>query len=191
MQTQVAKSMKELVQRGGFAALAGVPSKFCFTGVALGWHLIVMFPGKAVLSRNKTERTWQPAGQPAEFRSVAAFLALRHLADVDYQDAGAVWTTCLLQEGLLFLHKPSNRFFLSLGCETWAAVMWEVKPVSATGTCSALPELLCMLLDSENAPPHHSGRPLLRHGAFGGEIRSEPALAVRCEHISGRISHRC
>ena len=89
--------------------------------------------GKAILNRSKAARVWKPAGQPAEFRSAAAMSALRGLVDDNFQNAGAVWTGCLLQEGLLFRHKECNEYYVSLGFEAHSLILWRVVPHGAPG----------------------------------------------------------
>ena len=70
-----------------------------------------------------------PAGQPAEFRSAAAANALRQTAAKDFAGLQAAWSTCLLQEGLLFYDKEEACHKLSLGFVGWSALLWKVDDV--------------------------------------------------------------
>ena len=72
----------------------------------------------------------KPAGQPAEFREVAALTALRTTAPGRFHGLGGVWAGALLQEGLLYKRKADDCTFLSLGFNSHAFILWKVDEVS-------------------------------------------------------------
>ncbi|CAK9065522.1 unnamed protein product [Durusdinium trenchii] len=75
----------------------------------------------------------KPAGQEADWRSVAAITALRCLASTSFVDASAVWCTAALERGKLFQEKLADdclgKVYLSLGFHFSAAILWEVEEV--------------------------------------------------------------
>ena len=75
------------------------------------------------------DRDWQPSGQPAEQRSVAATVLLRQTASSDFRSLSGAWCVNFLQEGLLFRQKSTGRLFISLGAREYAALAWEVHEI--------------------------------------------------------------
>ena len=73
-----------------------------------------------------------PAGQPAEFRSVSAATAMRLLGEEGFAGMGATWSSCLLQEGMIFYDREFRIHLLSLGFGGWSSLMWEVNMAGAT-----------------------------------------------------------
>ena len=72
----------------------------------------------------------KPAGQPAEFREVAALTALRQTSSGGFRGLGGMWAGSLLQEGHLFKRKSDGSVFLSLGFVNQAFIMWKVDEIS-------------------------------------------------------------
>ena len=78
----------------------------------------------------------KPAGQPAEFREVAALTALRQTSANQFHGLGGMWAGMLLQESHLFKRKSDNAFYLSLGFVNQAFILWKVDELSEP--CSSL-----------------------------------------------------
>ncbi|CAL1163263.1 unnamed protein product, partial [Cladocopium goreaui] len=87
--------------------------EFCKTGAASTTNLDV-----------------KPAGQQAEFRSVASMVALRLCVGdgpQHFTGVSGLWTGGLLQEGMVFKHLPSQKVYLSLGFVHAAVMLWMIE----------------------------------------------------------------
>ena len=85
------------------------------------------------LGFEKAEAQIKPAGQPAEFREVAALTALRTTYPKRFAGLGGCWTSLLLQEGFVYRRRVDGSAFLSLGCFSMAVALWRVDEISETG----------------------------------------------------------
>lgn len=72
----------------------------------------------------------KPAGQPADFRSVASVIALRTNQPDGFKNLSALWVTNFLCEGHVFVHRLSGKYYISLGVVFQAAWLWEIQEVS-------------------------------------------------------------
>ena len=71
----------------------------------------------------------KPASNLADYKSVAAMIALRQAAPGGFQNITSLWVGQLLQQGLLFHEKLTDTYILSLGFQSYVALGWEVKPL--------------------------------------------------------------
>ena len=71
----------------------------------------------------------KPASNLADYKSVAAMIALRQAAPGHFQNITSLWVGQLLQQGLLFHEKLTDTYILSLGFQSYVALGWEVKPL--------------------------------------------------------------
>ena len=69
----------------------------------------------------------RPAGQPSQFRAVAALLSLRQLADSDFRDIGGCWVGALFEHGHLYRCASSSMPMLCLGFHYKIAFMFHVQ----------------------------------------------------------------
>ena len=75
----------------------------------------------------------KPAGQQAEFRSVASMLALRLTCAAGpehFEGMSSLWVGGFLQEGMVFLHVDSGQFYLSLGFVHAVVMLWQIDKVA-------------------------------------------------------------
>jgi hypothetical protein len=61
-------------------------------------------------------------------------LALEVAAPSDFVDLPYAWCVCLLGKGNCFQRVSDGTFFMSLGFEAWAVLMWEMQQHSFDGT---------------------------------------------------------
>lgn len=76
----------------------------------------------------------KPAGQQAEFRSVASMKALRATEnpsqpDQAFANMAAVWVGELLPEGLVFREHASKQCWISMGFISQSVLFWKLDEV--------------------------------------------------------------
>ena len=72
------------------------------------------------------EQAWQPAG-PSSLRNMGAAASyVLERAHEKWKFVGRSWACCLMHRGLMFVHRPSGGFWLSLGC---AKYVWLGVPM--------------------------------------------------------------
>lgn len=103
--------------------------------LSLNLVFLGLLPDSAKIPSPSNNAPVKPAGQDADWRSVGAMVALRHLSTtcLAFEDASAVWCTAALQMGLVFQGKAldgsSGKIYLSLGFHFAAALLWEIQEV--------------------------------------------------------------
>ena len=78
------------------------------------------------------EKEQKPAGQPADFRSIAAMCSLRELVGNDFRGLSQCWLGMLMQESLVFRDKTSKKVYCSLGHTIQLVLLWEMTPAAET-----------------------------------------------------------
>jgi hypothetical protein len=90
-----------------------------------------LFDFEALLS-GKNDGTWKAAGGGASRRSYASLAMLQELEGEDFKGVSMAWTSVLLLRHRLYRRQSDAAYFVSFGCEGWAAIGWRLRKLVYT-----------------------------------------------------------